>query len=265
MKIAIIGAGNMGGAIARGLLADGSLEAIEVVVANPTTAKLNALKQEFGTAIKTTTDNLEAAKEADMIVVAVKPWVAQSVVAEIRSAFDGERKKLLVSIAAGITTKKLSEWTVATVSQPELYYAIPNTAIRLRKSMTFVAPGGSSSPEGLEVVERMFGRLGKVMVVDEGQIPACMALASCGIAYALRYVRANMEGAIELGVRPGDAQQIVAQTMVGAAALVAQSGAHPEVEIDKVCTPGGLTIKGINALERAGFSTAVVEALKASV
>lgn len=263
MKISIIGAGNMGGAIARGLAGS---EGYGVTVSNHTSPKLEALKQELGSAIETTTDNVEAAAKGDIIILAVKPWVAESVVAEIRSTLGGSgKKKLLVSIAAGITTAKLAEWTAAWVDGVELYYAIPNTAIRLRKSMTFVSAGGSATPEGLEAVRGVFGHLGKVMMVDERQIPACMALASCGIAYALRYVRANMEGAIELGLRAADAQQIVAQTMEGAAALIAGNGSHPEVEIDKVCTPGGLTIKGINALERGGFSSAVVEALKASV
>ena len=149
------------------------------------------------------------------------------------------------------------------ISMP-VYYLIPNTAISISRSMTFVAPCNANEGQ-VETIVSLFGKLGKVMLVEEKEIPACMALASCGIAYAMRYARANMEGAIEMGIKPAKALEIIEQTMTGAAELLATTGNHPEAEIDKVTTPGGLTIKGINTLEEFGFTTAVIKALKASV
>lgn len=247
----------MGSAIACGLAGK---ENLKLMVSNPTTGKLDALKDKCP-GIEVTTDNCAAAKWGDIVILAVKPWIMQTVVEEIKSSLSPDRQQL-VSIAAGIGTAKLSEWLGA-AGMP-VYYVIPNTAISIGRSMTFVALGNATS-EQLDSVMRIFGEMGKVMLVEEKEIPACMALASCGIAYAMRYARANMEGAVELGIKPAKALEIIEQTMIGAAELLQSTGNHPEVEIDKVTTPGGLTIRGVNALEENGFTTAVIKALKASV
>ena len=110
----------------------------------------------------------------------------------------------------------------------------------------------------------LFAALGYVATIDEKQVPAATSLASCGVAYAMRYVRAAMEGGVELGFRPEEAARIVEHTVKGAVELLLSSGQHPEVEIDKVTTAGGITIKGLNAMEQAGFSAAVIEGLRAS-
>ncbi len=257
MKISIIGAGNMGVAIACGLVGDKNLE---LMVSNPTKGKLEALKK-IHPQINITTNNCDAAKWADVVILAVKPWIMQTVVKEIKNSLCLERQQL-VSIAAGVKTAEIMSW-LGGISMP-VYYLIPNTAISISRSMTFVAPCNASEGQ-VETIVSLFGKLGKVMLVEEKEIPACMALASCGIAYAMRYARANMEGAIELGIKPAKALEIIEQTMIGAAELLAATGNHPEAEIDKVTTPGGLTIKGINTLEENGFTTAVIKALKASV
>ena len=111
----------------------------------------------------------------------------------------------------------------------------------------------------------IFSAVGKAMIVDEGLMAAATSLASCGIAYALRYIRAAVEGGVELGFRAGDAQKIVMQTVKGAVDILEANGTHPEVEIDRVTTPGGLTIKGLNAMEEAGFTASVIEGLRASI
>ena len=247
----------MGAAIAGGL---SSASDIALTVSNPSTSKLDALKT-VHPAVNVTTDNREAAKWGDVVVLAVKPWLMQQVVEEIKPVLQPDRQQL-VSIAAGIDTAQINAW-LDEITMP-VYYIIPNTAIRIGCSMTFVSPSNATESD-VEKVVSVFGRLGKVMLVDEKQIPACMALASCGIAYAMRYVRANMLGAVELGLKPVVAQEIVGQTMIGAAQLLAAPDSHPETEIDKVTTPGGLTIKGVNTLEENGFTTAVIKALKASM
>ena len=137
---------------------------------------------------------------------------------------------------------------------------MPNTAMSVGKSMTFAV---SVEGEPGDIVE-LFAPTGKVMVIEERLLGAATALASCGIAYALRYVRAAVEGGVELGFRAADAQAIVAQTIEGAATLLQRPGAHAEAEIDKVTTAGGTTIKGLNEMEHAGFTSAVIRGLKAA-
>ena len=238
----------MGGAVARGLASRGKYN---ICVSDPSTEKLDLLKGEFPD-VETTTDNIEATRKADILILVVKPWKVKDVIEEIKDEIPF-RCKQVVSIAAGVTTGEMP-----------VYYVIPNTAISIRKSMTFIAYKNADA-EQLETVKSIFGELGTTLVIEEKQMKACMALASCGIAYAMRYVRANVEGAVELGISPSDATMITSNTMKGAAELLLSTGNHPEAEIDKVTTPGGLTIKGLNALEANGFTNAVIEALKASI
>ena len=256
MNISIIGVGNMGGAVARGLASRGKYN---ICVSDPSTEKLDLLKGEFPD-VETTTDNIEATRKADILILVVKPWKVKDVIEEIKDEIPS-RCKQVVSIAAGVTTEDVTEWLGC---EMPVYYVIPNTAISIRRSMTFIAYKNADA-EQLETVKSIFGELGTTLVIEEKQMKACMALASCGIAYAMRYVRANVEGAVELGISPSDATMITSNTMKGAAELLLSTGNHPEAEIDKVTTPGGLTIKGLNALETNGFTNAVIEALKASI
>ena len=129
--------------------------------------------------------------------------------------------------------------------------------------MTLFTPY-NAVPEQVDVIKAMLDSLGKSLLVDESLMEAGTALCSCGTAFAMRYIRAAVEGGIEMGFRPQDAQLVVEQTVKGAAELLLDTGNHPEVEIDRVTTPGGITIKGLNEMEAAGFSAAVVRGLKAS-
>jgi pyrroline-5-carboxylate reductase len=257
MNITIIGAGNMGSAIACGLYA---ANASTITVTNRSEGKLEALKAKLpGIAI--TTDNKAAASGADVIIIAVKPDTVKSVAEEIAPCLEDKRQQI-VSIAAGVTTGKIQEYLWGR-SIP-IYYLIPNIAIRVGESMTFVSAINSSAAK-LKVVTDLFANLGEVMVIDEKQIPACTALASCGIAYVLRYIRASMEAAIQLGISAPDSLRIIEQTIIGAATVLRKDNSHPEREVDNVTTPGGLTIRGLNAMEENGFSNAVIKGLLASV
>lgn len=257
MKIAIIGAGNMGGAIASGLLAGG----INVAAANPSQAPLEKLKAQ-GAIV--TRNNSEACQDADIVIVAVKPWIVEQVLKEIKPALDYNRQ-IIVVVAAGVTGAQLTEWLHKDGgTEAQIILAMPNTAVSVFRSMTFLIPVYADG-EFVAQVSSVFDRLGKTMIIDEAHLPAATALASCGIAYIMRYVRAAMEGGVELGFKAGAAQEMICQTILGAAELLSQNGAHPETEIDKVTTPGGLTIRGLNAMEKAGFTSAVIEGLKASV
>lgn len=262
MKIAIIGAGNMGGALARGLAKGSIIATSDIYVSNPSTPKLEALKSEFKQ-IHTTTDNCEAAAAADIVVLAVKPWKVVEVLDQIKPHIDYSRQAV-ASMVGGLGLEQLTEWLDKGCGVlPATYLIIPNTAIATMSSMTFIASARSTAEQDNRLLD-IFNELGEAMLVDESLIAAGTSLASCGIAYALRYIRAAMEGGVELGFRADDAKRIVMQTMRGAADILAANDSHPEAEIDRVTTPGGLTIKGLNAMEAAGFTHSVIEGLRAS-
>lgn len=261
MKTAIIGAGNMGGAIARAIAAKGPDSGFTLCVANRSEAKLKALAGDYGF-IATTCCNREAAEGVSMVVVAVKPWILDEVIAEIAPVV--AENCIVVSVVAGCDAATLHrKFTDAGARDVATFYCIPNTAVAVGCGMTFYSSHNAGA-EAERCVESLFSSCGLCLKVDARKMPAGMAVASCGIAYALRYMRAAMEGGVQLGLAPDEALQAIAQTLRGAAALMEQPGAHPEREIDRVTTPGGITIKGLNAMERAGFSAAVVDGFLAS-
>lgn len=260
MKVAIIGAGNMGGAIACGLAASGRFAEGEIVCSNRSSEKLERLHEKYPT-ITVTTDNMAAAKGAYVVIVAVKPWYAESVIRQIRPALDATRQ-MLVSVVAGVSFAQIAEWLQPTPKPWALFRAIPNTAVELGCGMTFVTAINAREDQ-MDTIISLFGMMGESMAVDEKQLETGMILASCGIAFALRYMRAAAEGGVELGMPASQASRIVAQTMVGAAQLVLHNGSHPEQEIDRVTTAGGITIRGLNEMEHAGFTSAVIRGLKA--
>ncbi len=262
MKVGIIGAGNMGGAIVRGLAAGNRVKACDITVCCPSQRELDALKQ-FDKDINVSTDNEVAVSGTDIIIAVVKPWLLDSVLKPLMPKVDFCRQ-IIVSVVAGMTTEHLVELAKDYCEKPVVMCAMPNTAARVHESMTFLCAENATT-EQIEMVKSVFGELGAVMMVEERLMGAGMALASCGIAYALRYVRAAMEGGVELGLYPEDAKHIVMQTLKGAVALLEADDNHPEVEIDKVTTPGGVTIKGLNAMEACGFTHSVIEGLKYSV
>ena len=263
MKLAIIGTGNMGGAIARGLIAAGSWQAGDLLCTVKSDSGLSRLQATLP-GVQAGRDNRQAAREADIILLAVKPWFIGSVIEEIRPVLDFKRQ-LIISVAAGISLCELEELLAApeAAEKPILFRAIPNTAVEVLDGVTFICRQNATD-EQTALVHDLFAALGYTLVTDEQHLAAGTALASCGLAFAMRYVRAAMEGGVELGFRPEEAARIVEHTVHGAAGLLLQSGLHPEVAIDKVTTAGGITIRGLNAMERSGFTAAVIDGLKAS-
>lgn len=261
MKITFIGAGNMGGSTARGLYKAGCFAAEDITV----TAKTQATLDKFQTTIpgcRGLLDNVEAVKDADIVVFAVKPWLIEEVINQVKDAMDYSKVTVL-SVVATYSTDRLAALLAKDGCQlPPIYYVIPNTAIDVLSSMTFYVPCGACA-ENIAMIDGLFSQVGGTMQVTDKQMPACMALSSCGIAYAFRYIRAAMEGGVEMGLYAKDAKEIVAYTVKGAAEMLLQHGSHPEQEIDCVTTPGGLTIKGLNAMEENGFTNAVIKGLKA--
>lgn len=252
----------MGGAVARGLVKGTLVQTSDIYVSNPSTPKLEALKGEFPE-VNTTTDNCAAAVAADLVILAVKPWKVVEVLEELKPHLDYSRQAV-ASMVGGLGIAQLSEWLdKGDGVLPATYILIPNTAIATMSSMTFISSARSTA-ERDNLLLAVFNELGKAMLIDESAMPAATSLASCGIAYAFRYIRAAMEGGVELGIRADEAKSIVMQTLRGAVDVLEASGAHPEAEIDRVTTPGGLTIRGLNAMEAAGFTHSVIEGLRAS-
>ena len=252
MKTAIIGAGNMGGAIARGLAKGTIIPAGNIIVSNPTQGKLDKLKAEFP-ALQVTNDNQEAAAGADMIIFAVKPWLMEPVIKELEL----KGTEILISVAAGIPFEKLTHYVAD--KEMTMFRLIPNTAISEMESMTLIA-SRNATKEQEQLMLDIFNQMGLAMLIPEEKIAATTAMTSCG----LKYIQAAMQAGVEMGIYPKDGMRMVAQSVKGAAELILNNDTHPSVEIDKVCTPGGITIKGINELEHEGFTSTVIKAIKAS-
>ncbi len=260
MKISVIGAGEMGGALSAGLLKSSSLTPSDITVADRSEERLDRFAQ-LGASV--TTDNKVAVVGADIVFLVVKPGVVHTVIEEIKDQLD-YNKQLVVNCAASITLAMLEEWLDKDGTVPALCQAIPNIGIEHHASMTFLTPNAQCKSR-MEQLLGVLNEMGETLVVTEDLLFAGTAVSSCGIAYVMRFLRAATEAAVELGFRASDGRNIMIQTMEGAVRLLKGSGDHPEAAIDKVTTPGGMTIRGLNAMERGGFSSAVIEGIKASL
>jgi pyrroline-5-carboxylate reductase len=264
MKLSIIGGGNMGSAIARGLVQGTYFAPADLTVIDLHEAPLNALKADIPN-IGTALNDYSSLSNADWVLLAVKPWLIRDVIIDIKYHLDYS-KQTLISIAAGIEIAELNESLQKPHPEyplPVLFRLIPNTAIAVRQSLTLVATQNASQ-EQLRLVLDVFDELGGTMAIPEKQMSAGTAITSCGIAYLFRYIRAATLAGVEMGFYPKEAQHLAVKTMLGAASLLDASQENPETEIDKVTTPGGITIKGLNELEANGFSNAIIRALHAA-
>lgn len=259
MKIAIIGAGAMGGAIAEGLIKGQYVENENITVSDP---MADTRKRFADLGITATPSNQLAAQGADVVCVVVKPWLVEQVLTGLRDVLDYEQQTLVV-VAAGVKSSDITSWMTKDGKMIPLFLCIPNIAIAQLQSMTFLVPCTGAQSQHTEQIKELFDSMGHTLLTDEAHLAAGTTLASCGIAYAMRYIRAASEGGVELGFRADDAKRIVMQTMRGAVELLEATGLHPEAAIDLVTTPGGVTIKGLNEMEHAGFTSSVIRGLKA--
>lgn len=259
MKISIIGAGAMGGAMAEGLIKGDYANNEDICVADPS----RTVRDRFANmGITATPSNQLAAQGADMVCVVVKPWLVESVLHSIKDVLD-YKEQVLVVVAAGVKASDIKTWMDKGGDMIPTFLAIPNIAIAQLQSMTFIVPALAAEQQHTEQVKALFDSMGQTIITEESHLAAGTTLASCGIAYAMRYIRAAAEGGVELGFKADDAKHIVMQTVKGAVELLEASGLHPEAAIDLVTTPGGVTIKGLNEMEHAGFTSSVIRGLKA--
>ena len=256
MKLTIIGGGNMGSAIAFGFIEKGIFKASDITVSEHSDERIGFLKG-IQPEVNYTTDNDTAVQGADIVLFAVKPWLMEEVTASVKGHLDYS-EQYIVSIAAGVTTVQLGAMLDNGKGvKPAVFRLIPNTAISLGESVTFIVGANATEAQTAQVME-MFSALGLTMLVNEDMMTAGTSLASCGIAFALKYLDCSISGGEKLGFSHKDAREIVIKTMEGALALLKHNGSDPQPEIDKVTTKGGITIKGIEAMERENFGHAVL-------
>jgi pyrroline-5-carboxylate reductase len=254
-KIAIIGGGNLGVAIAEGLTESSFSSASDITVTRRTVSALTSLADK---GFKISSENSAAVKASSIVILAVKPFQVKDVLSEISHVL--EPRHILISVVTGVFIKEMLEVTGKTLP---IFRAMPNTAIAIRQSITCLSYAHATS-EQVQFVNDLFCTVGKVVTIDEKLMDAATILGACGTAYAMRYIRANIQGGIEIGFDAATARLIAAQTVKGAAELLLQRNTHPEHEIDKVTTPRGCTIAGLNEMEHQGFSSSLIKGIIAS-
>ncbi len=255
-RIAILGGGNIGHAIARGIVAAGICPAKHVLVTRRQKGLLTGLARE---GFATGDDNRAAVRGAGIIILAVQPQQLVGLLDEIRADV-APKKHLVISIVSGVRSSDILERLGQGVA---VVRAMPNTAIAIRESMTCLATD-SAPPASLAAARRIFDALGRTLVIPEDLMIPATALCACGIAFFLRSIRAASQGGIEIGFHSDDALLMASQTAKGAASLLLLAEHHPESEIDKVTTPRGCTIAGLNEMEHQGFSSAMIKGIVTS-
>lgn len=255
MRIAIIGGGNLGVSIAEGLMSSGFCLPTDLSITRRNHVALSGFAS---MGVQVGSDNLNAVRNADVIILAVKPYQVKEVMDGFKSQL--RENHILISVVTGVMIHELLEMSSR---QLPVFRAMPNTAIAIRESMTCIAYAHALDPE-ISYVNELFGKLGKVAIINEGLMDAATVLGACGTAYAMRYIRANIQGGIEIGFDAATANLIAAQTVKGAAQMLLEKKTHPEQEIDKVTTPKGCTIAGLNEMEHQGFSSSLIKGISAS-
>lgn len=252
-RIAILGGGNLGRALAMGWTESGYCPPERIRITRRNADKL-AYFSEAG--FRVGSDNVDAVRESDLIVLAVQPQQVEALLEEIRAAVDPARHRV-ISVISGVSIRQLRERldTMAPIVR-----AMPNTAVSIGESMTCLA-GGDGSAEALNEAKELFDLVGRTLVIHEDMMIPATALCACGIAFFLRSIRAASQGGIEIGFHPEEALLLAAQTAKGAASLLLNQGRHPESEIDQVTTPRGCTIAGLNEMEHQGFSSAMIKGI----
>jgi pyrroline-5-carboxylate reductase len=254
--LAILGAGNIGSAIAHGLVKSGMYQAGEIRLTRRSRAGLEELRAQ---GYLGGTDNPEAVRQSSLVILAVTPQQLNGLLAEVRDSID-PRKHTLISVVSGATIGAIRAQLGLDVP---VFRAMPNTAIAIQESMTCIS-AADADPGAVDEVRRLFDALGMTLVIPESHMVPATALCACGIAFFLRAIRAASQGGIEIGFHAEDAILMAAQTARGAASLLREAGSHPESEVDRVTTPQGCTISGLNQMEHHGFSSALIRGIVTS-
>lgn len=254
-RIGFIGGGNMAEAIIKGLLA-GGVPAETIMVAEPVQPRRDFLSSEYSVV---TDDNLDVARQADIVILAVKPQVAASVLTALEPVISHD--KLIISIMAGISTGLIEETLTNGV---RVVRSMPNTAALVQAAATAVSPGRKATEQDLEVAREIFSLIGRVVTVPEKQMDAVTGLSGSGPAYVFTFIEALSDAGVKNGLPRDVATQLAQQTVLGAARLASETGEHPALLRERVTSPGGTTIAGLHVLEKEGFRGVVMDAVDAA-
>jgi pyrroline-5-carboxylate reductase len=250
-NITIIGGGNLGTAIAEGLMNSGFIRPQQLTITKRNVATIEYLATKGATI---TANNIEALQKANYIILAIKPFQTKEVLQQLQPYLQAQQHTI-ISVVTGVWVNDIVE---IVGNEFSIFRAMPNTAIAIQQSMTCISDFNASADKKA-FVSNLFNQLGKTVFIEEKLMDAATVLGACGTAYAMRYIRANIQGGIEIGFSAATASLIAAQTVKGAAELLLQKNTHPEQEIDKVTTPKGCTIAGLNEMEHQGFSSSLIK------
>lgn len=253
---AILGAGNIGCSIAEGLASAGIFKPEQIWLTRRRVEKLNDYASR---GYQVTDDNTEAIRNTDIIIVSVEPHQLDDLLSELKPALN-PKKHLVISIVSGATINTITRQLPVGIPVSR---AMPNTAIAIRESMTCIC-SESTNPKAIEITKAIFDTVGHTQVIREEQMTSATALCACGIAFFLRAIRAASQGGIEIGFHAHESMAMATQTAKGAASLLEAMKNHPEYEIDRVTTPKGCTISGLNQMEHGGFSSALIKGILTS-
>ncbi|MDB2384862.1 pyrroline-5-carboxylate reductase [Polaribacter sp.] len=254
MKVAIIGAGSLGQSIAKGLLKNNVAESLYLTKRN--TASLKSFSAFENVTL--TNNNEEAVKNAEVLIFAVQPRHFESILSSIESLLT--KNHIIISVITGFAIAKIE----AVVGENQyIIRSMPNTAASVGQSMTCLS-ANTKGKEKIDVAKTIFNSLGVSMEIPEEQLQAATVICASGIAFWMRLIRATTQGAIQLGFEAHEAHELAMQTCFGAASLLKESGNHPEAEIDRVTTPRGCTIEGLNEMEHQGLSSSLIKGINAS-
>jgi pyrroline-5-carboxylate reductase len=254
-RVAFLGAGNMGEALIKGLTQGGLVPAGSISAADPRAEHLGQIAKRYG--IQAVADNAALVTGADVVILAVKPQIMAAVLKEVAPVVDDG--KLLISIAAGVATKKLREHLGKAA---RLIRVMPNTPALVLEGITAIARAEGLKPGDLEAAQELFGAVGRVVVLDESAMDAVTGLSGSGPAYVAIGIEALADGGVKMGLDRATATLLAAQTVLGSARLILETGVHPAQLKDMVSSPGGTTIAGIAALEDGGFRRALIQAVE---
>ncbi len=259
-KLGFIGGGNMAEAMVKGLLSASFIEAKNILVADPLQARLDFLRSEYR--VRGTQDNRELVQKSDILILAVKPQVAQKVLEDIGDLVDN--KKLLVSIAAGVTMRNMEE--ALAKGNPKTRFCIvrtmPNTPALVQEGVTAIASGANVSKMDVKIAHRLFEAIGSTVDVDEAQLDAVTGLSGSGPAYIFMIIEALSDAGVKMGLSRRVANILTIQTVLGSAKLARESGKHPGELKDMVTSPGGTSISGLHTLEAGGLRTTLMNAVE---
>jgi pyrroline-5-carboxylate reductase len=257
LAVGFLGAGQMATALAKGWLAAGLLDPARSLASDPAPAARERFTA--GTGVRSAESNADVLAAADLLILAVKPQAMSGLLAEITPRV--ERRHLLVSIAAGVTLDQLAAGLGA---DARLVRVMPNTPCLVGASASGFAPGPTATAEDVAVVERLFAAVGTAVRVPEPLLDAVTGLSGSGPAFVYVMIEALADGGVRAGLPRDTAQKLAAQTVLGAAKMVLETGQHPGALKDAVASPGGTTIAGLHALERAGVRAALIDAVTAA-